>query len=913
MAITRPFAFNTGSTITGTIQVGNLAIGVDAYDYSEQPGGVRWWNGPDESLGYVIAHETLTGNQPNPVGVQAFLGFWRSEVKTEESFISLAEWVAAKDNDPQTFLTGDDAKTWLNDNGYWTSYTPSTPFNDLEIIASYLRNYMDDYKNPNFYDYWLDGDGYYISDGGGDMYDGGNISTPWLISGDEYIGTGDYDSGSYPYAVDYTQSATTQMMDTSFGYISLGYEQYNNGFQSPTYLPLTVIGARDNETYGPGLPIGFQTGGNSGADGGGALSSGSIYSGETVSGFTVYAFYRETYNAGDPSHCDLYILLGHPNWNSSFGPTIGSYAQPTSEGGCGGYLYTTGNGTQNILAIKTLLSKSGGQLVTSGECQTVVNNFIARVSEAVGFGPSPSPTPTPTPTSTTTPTPTASLAVTPTPSPQPVTGYSFNLIDLPYNFPTSGNTIMNASSGQTGTTEVNLLSTSSRGIYWNSIDSDGVDRSSYFSQFTGQSITITLSQTGSTAIYSGDTDSLKYWSANTGTPPGVPGTGFVFGTGIGLPPTNTPSGTAVLIQSATTEWDYGIPVYISVTINTPGATPTPTPTPTTSLSVTPTMTPTPTASEVISPTPTPTPTPTITPTSGFTITITESGSNVVMSASGTLNTTDLTLVSSGVGPVGGGGLGINNATFILGGVGGTYDQYSGFTTIPSNFGTGSGLPSSSSSGDIMGVIIDNTPPYMLAVPNGYVSGTLISGSQTFNNQTLSGMGLTNGTYTYTWGSGANEDSIQVVIGGSSPSPTPTPTATYGTVGDGWLFYGSEGPLTVGPPIADGNVVFTDNSGSPILETFNPNKSSGTDYLYFNVRDTSGFDYTTQFSNLQTNGGTINITQNGDTATYVLGPNMAIVSTTGGGTFLQINASMGTQTVSSTSPFVSGTPITITII
>jgi hypothetical protein len=125
MAITRPFAFNTGSTITGTIQVGNLAIGVDAYDYSEQPGGVRWWNGPDESLGYVIAHETLAGNQPNPLDIPAFLGFWRTEGLDESLFISLSEWVSEKDGDPQAFLTGDDAKLWLNNNGYWTSFGES--------------------------------------------------------------------------------------------------------------------------------------------------------------------------------------------------------------------------------------------------------------------------------------------------------------------------------------------------------------------------------------------------------------------------------------------------------------------------------------------------------------------------------------------------------------------------------------------------------------------------------------------------------------------------------------------------------------------------------------------------------------------------------------------------------------------
>ncbi|WP_371079279.1 hypothetical protein, partial [Salmonella enterica] len=58
-------------------------------------------------------------------------------------------------------------------------------------------------------------------------------------------------------------------------------------------------------------------------------------------------------------------------------------------------------------------------------------------------------TPTTTPTNTVTPTitetPTTTPTNTPTPSttPSPVTGYSFNLVALPYNFPSSGNTIMN--------------------------------------------------------------------------------------------------------------------------------------------------------------------------------------------------------------------------------------------------------------------------------------------------------------------------------------------------------------------------------------------------------------------------------------------------------------------------------------
>jgi len=376
MAKARPFAYNPGPSIAGTSQIGDLSIGAPTSGFTNSP---QYWNGPDEELGYVIAQSVSGNTQPTPLsGVTASVGFFRSPLLTENSFVQYTNSLFG-----QSFTGGTDAATWLNANGYWTSYSPKTPYSELQTIAEYLRNYMPEFRNPSFYAYQLDGNSYFIEDGGGDMYDNGNISSPWIVANTEYVGTGGYNPGAYPFAVDYTQSATTQTLDTSFGYISLGYQQYT-GTQSLTYLPLTVLGSRDNETYGPNLPIGFQTGGNSGADGGGTLASGTIYSGATVSGFTVYSFFRETYNAGDPSHCDLYILLGHPNWNSTFG-TVTSFAQPTNVGGCGGYLYTTGAGTQNILTIKTLLSKNGGQLVTQAECQTVVDNFILRIKQSQNF------------------------------------------------------------------------------------------------------------------------------------------------------------------------------------------------------------------------------------------------------------------------------------------------------------------------------------------------------------------------------------------------------------------------------------------------------------------------------------------------------------------------------------------------
>jgi hypothetical protein len=237
---------------------------------------------------------------------------------------------------------------------------------------------------------------------------------------------------------------------------------------------------------------------------------------------------------------------------------------------------------------------------TPSGCYSVIGKINAPIDDAVtsSFGSggcndcestyiTPTPTPTNTETPTNTPTPTETPTNTPTPSttPIPVTGYSFNLVVLPYNFPATGNTIMNQGAVQTGTTNPNELTISGRGIYFNSIDSDGIDRTNYFSQFTGQSVTITMTQTGSTAIYSGDSQSLKSW-ATTGD------TGFVFGTQVGLPPLGIPSGNAVLIQSATTNWTVGLPVYISVEINAG-------------------VTPTPTATSTVTPTPSPTTLPTI--------------------------------------------------------------------------------------------------------------------------------------------------------------------------------------------------------------------------------------------------------------------------------------------------------------
>ena len=317
MATIFPIAYNTGSTIPGTEQIGDLAIGTTAQDYSSNIGGVKWWSSPDLDLQYIIGYVDLSGTHPNPISfVPCHIGFWGSGDKTENSFVNLCNF-----HFNQGFTNGNDAKVWLNSNGYWTNF---------ETVIS-------------------------------------NTPTPTPLP---------------------TDTPTPLPTDT------------------PTPTPVPVSG-------------------------------------------------------------------------------------------------------------NSLLMENGDDLLQENGDNLLLD----------------------------------------------VLGYSFNLVDSPYNFPSSGNSIMNDPIGNvSGSTEINLLATTGRGFYFNKVDSESIDRISYYSGFTGHSVTITLTQNGSTAIYSGDTNSFKFWTTNYGDE------GFVFGTNIGIPPTPTPNGVATLIQAAPTPWVIGDPVYVSLEI-----------------------------------------------------------------------------------------------------------------------------------------------------------------------------------------------------------------------------------------------------------------------------------------------------------------------------------------------------------
>jgi hypothetical protein len=147
------------------------------------------------------------------------------------------------------------------------------------------------------------------------------------------------------------------------------------------------------------------------------------------------------------------------------------------------------------------------------------------------------------------------------------------------------------------------------------------------------------------------------------------------------------------------------------------------------------------------------------PAQGYTITLEQIGSNVVANGSGAINLTGLTFVVV-----------TTNSPYIYGAFGkiitgpngAANDIYTGFTG-PTSFGSGSQIFADFGSGDMVGIDgFSNS----LVVPQGYVSGTALSSSATWNNATFASLGVTPGTYEWTWGTGLPNQNFTLIIGGA---------------------------------------------------------------------------------------------------------------------------------------------------
>jgi len=115
----RFFAYNTGTTIAGTLQLGNLAIGTGTtYDWRLRPGGLTWWGGPDEDNGFIVARPVAAQNWSTPIGNIGPVNFYRSSGKTEAAFINLVNNISG-----QNLTDAVSAMTWCKNQNYYHTFS----------------------------------------------------------------------------------------------------------------------------------------------------------------------------------------------------------------------------------------------------------------------------------------------------------------------------------------------------------------------------------------------------------------------------------------------------------------------------------------------------------------------------------------------------------------------------------------------------------------------------------------------------------------------------------------------------------------------------------------------------------------------------------------------------------------------
>jgi len=123
MPTSRAFAYNPSEVVpTGATQFGNLAV--QSTGWTAGCGGLQWFNGPDEDLGYAIGYPyggPKTSGSVSQVISGTSVGFRRTATFSNAAFLSSVLNLTG-----QSFLTASNALTYLNSNGYWTSYTNPT-------------------------------------------------------------------------------------------------------------------------------------------------------------------------------------------------------------------------------------------------------------------------------------------------------------------------------------------------------------------------------------------------------------------------------------------------------------------------------------------------------------------------------------------------------------------------------------------------------------------------------------------------------------------------------------------------------------------------------------------------------------------------------------------------------------------
>ena len=593
--IQKIFAYNTGSLISGTTQVGDIAVSEANVEYSDNFGGLQWWGGPDETNGYVIAHTDPSGTHNGGAGGSAFLGFWRSTGLTDSAFLILCNSIPPRIGDTP-FTNTSDASAWLTANGYWTSFTsitptptpsqgPVTPTPTGTIAVTPTPSPILNCETFTFI--------------------GNNATTTSNSAIND--GTSGWDSSAYsletftgPVSVTFQTSANGNILmggfsynptatpgstyeDTSYGiylYNSDQIEIYENGGQVAVLNVGTVVSSSDvwKVDY-DGTSVKYY------------YNSTLLYTSTNAVTQPLHVFFPLfTPNEGAVDICVIGTLSPTPTPTPTLTQTPTPTVTETPSGTPSETPTNTPTPTSTDLSSVTTFTISGctnlnvlvadlgpsslapGDVFnftftggTPNGCYRIVEKTVATPTD--GATPllfyvncaacqATLVTPTPSVTPTFTPTPSVTPTFTPTPSttPIPVTGYGYNLVVLPYNPPTSGNTIFplfTTPGSMSGTTNPNTFDVN--GIYWNAIDNLSVNRTSYYSGMTGTSVTAYFTQNGDTAIYSGSSTAFTFEG-----PPGQQ----AFNYNPGASPSQL-----VLIQSASTDFVTGQTVYISYVVN----------------------------------------------------------------------------------------------------------------------------------------------------------------------------------------------------------------------------------------------------------------------------------------------------------------------------------------------------------
>jgi hypothetical protein len=166
----RPFAFNPGGNIAGTLQVGDLTIGTPTAGFDAYP-SIKFWNGPLENGRIVVCYPDPEGNhfgaslEGPETGEAAFIGFRAFADEAE-----LIAWTATQQEIKPT--TANQAYDLLLAAGIWTSYVKVIEeVTGTLFLASEPNGYAHTVENCSSglilteTQYWHNGDTTYPGDG----------------------------------------------------------------------------------------------------------------------------------------------------------------------------------------------------------------------------------------------------------------------------------------------------------------------------------------------------------------------------------------------------------------------------------------------------------------------------------------------------------------------------------------------------------------------------------------------------------------------------------------------------------------------------------------------------------------------------------------------------------------------------